>query len=81
MTKYEKLILKIQILNIILRKYNTHYHIDHDRDCTPVLWITTDEGSKKMTYGIEAIDKHIAALFEHQSVIAHVTNMLKERIF
>lgn len=81
MTKYEKLILKIQIINTIFEKYNIHYHIDHEKDYTPVLWKTTDEGIDRVADGIENIDYHMTIMFGFQTVLNQVTDMLKARIF
>ena len=81
MTKYEKLILKIQIINAIFEKDNIHYHIDHEKDYTPVLWKTTDEGTERITDGINSIDYHMTLLFGFSSILEQVADMLKERIF
>ena len=81
MTKYEKLILKVQIINIIFEKDNIHYYIDHEKDYTPVLWKTTDEGTERIAKGINNIDYHMTLLFGFPSICSQVADMLKERVF
>ena len=80
MTKWEKLNLKLQLVNLNLEV--DRYFIDYDSKGTPVLYWTDGESIQEDSHGIEEIDDRLADIFiTFETKVKCVTNFLKERIF
>ena len=81
MTKWEKLNLKIQILNIAFEG-ERHYRILHD-EYVPVLYMSDKSVEYPRAYGLKNIDEYISVTFKtlpskRDNV---VDNFLKEEVF
>ena len=80
MTKWEKLNLKIKILNIVFEG-ERHYRILHE-DYTPVLYMSDNGVEYPRAYGIKNIDEHIAVTFKSMPSRCNVAiNFLREEVF
>ena len=80
MTKFEKLTLKIQLLNINLT--TEHYYLDYDNKGNPILCWTDGEHIQEDAHGIDAIDVRITSIFSNfDSKMNAVIQFLKGRLF
>ena len=80
MTKFEKLKIKIQLLNINLT--TEHYYLDYDNEGTPILYWTDGDYIQECAHGIDAIDVKATSIFStFDNKMFEVAKFLKGRIF
>ena len=80
MTKWEKLNLKIEILNIAF-KGERHYRIIHE-DYEPVLYMSSGGVEYPRAYGLKNIDQYVSSSFKcYPSKCNDVINFFREEVF
>lgn len=81
MEKWEKLNLKIEILNTIYEG-ERHYRILHDDDCTPILYMQSEGVDYPRARGITNIDYYISTAFKaNPSKCNDLINYLRKEVF
>ncbi len=80
MEKWEKLNIKIQLLNIVYEG-ERHYTILHE-NYTPILYMNNGSVNYPLASGIDNIDKHLSMAFTcYPSRCNNVINFLRKEVF
>lgn len=85
MEKWEKLNLKIEILNLLgdTEKERVEYRLVHDKERTPILYRFVEGVGTPVARGIDVIDSRISQLFTIDSSLGEqlIERFLIEDIF
>ena len=85
MEKWEKLNLKIEILNLLgdSQKERKEYRIVHDKECTPILYLFTEGVGTPIARGTDVIDSRVSSVFAKNPSLGEwlIKSFLREDIF